>query len=127
MIGFNQSKGTYLENVGHVLDYIGAGDVYQINYTQRAYFTSPGDPFDLYLRLKKIQPVSYAAFINLGNGVVISGSPELFLRLKHDTILSKPMKGTRKRSKQAKIDRRLRQELRESGKDQAENIMIVTS
>jgi len=125
MIGFNQSKGTYLENVGHVLDYIGAGDVYQINYTQRAYFTSPGDPFDLYLRLKKIQPVSYAAFINLGNGVVISGSPELFLRLKHDTILSKPMKGTRKRSKQAKIDRRLRQELKGSEKDQAENVMIV--
>ncbi len=125
MIGFNQSKATYLENVGRVLDYIGAGDVYQINYTQRAYFTSPGDPFDLYLRLKKIQPVSYAAFINLGKGVVISGSPELFLRLKHDTILSKPMKGTRKRSKQAKIDRRLRQELKGSKKDRAENVMIV--
>ena len=125
MIGFNQSKGTYLENVGRVLDYIGAGDVYQINYTQRVYFTCPGDPFDLYLRLKKIQPVSYAAFINLGKGVAISGSPELFLRLKHDTILSKPMKGTRKRSKEPGIDKKLRQELRESEKDQAENVMIV--
>ncbi|MES0349708.1 MAG: aminodeoxychorismate synthase component I [Desulfobacteria bacterium] len=125
MLGFNQSKTTYLENVGHVLDHIRAGDVYQINYTQRVYFNCRQDLFDLYLRLKEIQPVSYAAFINLGKGAVISGSPELFLRLKQDTVLSKPMKGTRKRSREAGIDRRLRRELRESEKDQAENVMIV--
>jgi len=125
MLGFNQSKATYLENIGRVLDYIRAGDVYQINYTQRGYFTCPGGLLAVYLRLKQIQPVSYASFINLGKGVVISGSPELFLRLRQDTILSKPMKGTRKRSRQAGVDRRLRRELRESAKDQAENVMIV--
>ncbi|MDY6836891.1 MAG: aminodeoxychorismate synthase component I [Thermodesulfobacteriota bacterium] len=123
--GFNQSKVTYLENVRRVLDYIRAGDVYQINYTQRAYFTCPADPFDIYLRLKEIQPVSYAAFVNLGDGLVISGSPELFLRLRNNRILSKPMKGTRKRSPEASIDRGLRKELQESGKDRAENTMIV--
>jgi len=125
MLGFNQSKSTYLENVRRVLDYIRAGDVYQINYTQRVYFTRPGDLLALYLRLKEIQPVSYASFINLGKGAVISGSPELFLRLKQDAILSKPMKGTRKRSQQPALDRRLRQELKDSCKDQAENVMIV--
>jgi para-aminobenzoate synthetase component 1 len=123
--GFNQSKTTYLENVRRVLDYIRAGDVYQINYTQRVYFTCPGDLFDLYLRLKQVQPVAYAAFINLGHGAVISGSPELFLCLKHDKILSKPMKGTRKRSSDASVDRSLRQELKQSEKDRAENTMIV--
>jgi para-aminobenzoate synthetase component 1 len=123
--GFNQSKATYLENVRRVLDYIRAGDVYQINYTQRVYFTCPGDLFDLYLRLKQVQPVGYAAFINLGQGVIISGSPELFLCLKHDKILSKPMKGTRKRSSDASVDRSLRQELKQSEKDRAENTMIV--
>jgi aminodeoxychorismate synthase component I len=125
MLGFNQSKAHYLENVGRVLDHIGAGDVYQINYTQRVYFNCRQDLFDLYLRLKQIQPVSYAAFINMGNEAVISGSPELFLRFKQDTIVSKPMKGTRKRSQQAGIDRRLRRELKGSEKDQAENVMIV--
>lgn len=125
IMGFNQSKATYLENIGRVLDYIRAGDVYQINYTQRAYCAYPGDPFGLYLRLKEIQPVSYAAFINIGKGVVISGSPELFLRLKQNKILSKPMKGTRKRSRKSGIDRRLRQELKASEKDRAENVMIV--
>ena len=122
---FNQNKLTYLEHVRRVLDYIRAGDVYQINYTQRVYFTCQGDPFDLYLRLKEIQPVSYAAFINLGDGLVISGSPELFLCLKDRRILSKPMKGTRKRSSNTSIDRKLRQELKESEKDRAENTMIV--
>ena len=125
MIGFDQDKHTYLENVGRVLDHIRAGDVYQINYTQRVYFTCPGDLFALYLRLKQIQPVSYASFINLGDGAVISGSPELFLRLKQDAVLSKPMKGTRKRSPERALDRKLRRELRESPKDQAENVMIV--
>ncbi len=124
-IGFNQSKTTYLENVRRVLDYIRAGDVYQINYTQRVYFSYLEDLFDLYLRLKQVQPVAYAAFINLGHGAVISGSPELFLCLKHNKILSKPMKGTRKRSSDADMDRRLRQELKQSDKDRAENTMIV--
>jgi aminodeoxychorismate synthase component I len=123
--GFNQSKETYLENVRRVLNYIRAGDVYQINYTQRAYFTCPADPFDVYLRLRKIQPVSYAAFLNMGDGLVISGSPELFLRLRNKVILSKPMKGTRKRSPTQRIDRRLRRELQTSKKDRAENTMIV--
>ncbi len=123
--GFNQTKTTYLENVRRVLDYIRAGDIYQVNYTQRVYFTCAEDPFDLYLRLKEIQPVSYAAFINLGNGAVVSGSPELFLGLKHSKILSKPMKGTRKRSRRPNVDRQLRQQLQESGKDRAENTMIV--
>jgi para-aminobenzoate synthetase component 1 len=125
MLGFNQGKATYLENVGRVLEHIRAGDVYQINYTQRVYFNCQQDFFDLYLRLKEIQPVSYAAFINLGDGTVISASPELFLRLKQDTVLSKPMKGTRKRSRQPGVDGRLRRELKASEKDQAENVMIV--
>jgi len=123
--GFNQTKAKYLENVRRILDYIRAGDVYQINYTQRVYFACTGDLFDLYLRLKEIQPVSYGAFMNLGNAVVISGSPELFLGLKHDKILSKPMKGTRKRSRRPRMDRRLRRQLKESEKDRAENTMIV--
>ena len=124
--GFDQSKKTYLRNVRRVLDYIKAGDVYQINYTQRVFYDYGGEPFDLYSRLKKIQPVAYSAFINLGNDkVVISGSPELFLRSKNQKIVTKPMKGTRKRSNRPTLDRKLRKELKTSTKDLAENTMIV--
>jgi len=124
-LGSNQSKKTYLEKVRRVLDYIEKGDVYQVNYTQRFYFKYEGSPYYLYLRLKDVQPVSYAAFINTGDGIVISGSPELFLRIKGGKVLTKPMKGTRKRAKSPGLDRKLRQELRNSSKDRAENVMIV--
>jgi anthranilate/para-aminobenzoate synthase component I len=59
------------------------------------HYKYPGNPWNLYLRLKKIQPVAYGAFINLGDGHIISGSPELYLRLKNGRILTKPMKGTK--------------------------------
>ncbi len=125
IIGANQTKKDYVENIGRVLEYIGAGDVYQINYTQRFRFAYGGNPFALYLRLREVQPVAYGAFINTGDGFVISGSPELFLRIKGEQVLSKPMKGTRKRSDDPIQDKKLARELRESTKDQAENIMIV--
>jgi para-aminobenzoate synthetase component 1 len=126
LTGFDQTRDRYLRNVRRVLDYITAGDVYQINYTQRVHYAYGGDPFDLYLKLKKIQPVAYAAFIHLGNGrQVISGSPELFIRKKDNVIRSKPMKGTRKRSATPILDQKLRQELKKSRKDLAENAMIV--
>jgi aminodeoxychorismate synthase component I len=125
IIRVNQTKKDYVGNIGRVLEYIGAGDVYQINYTQRFHFAYGGNPFALYLRLREVQPVAYGAFINTGDGFVISGSPELFLRIKGEKVLSKPMKGTRKRSDDPIQDEKLARELRESTKDQAENIMIV--
>nr|HID58128.1 aminodeoxychorismate synthase component I [Desulfobacterales bacterium] len=125
LIGANQSKKYYIDRIKNVLDYIAAGEVYQINYTQRFYFTYSGDPFGLYLQLKKVQPVSFGAFLNLGDGYVVSGSPELFLRVKKGTVLTKPMKGTIKRSSKPTKDRRLRKRLKESIKDRAENVMIV--
>lgn len=125
MLGTNQTKNEYIEKVCRVLEYIGAGDVYQINHTQRFRFSYSGDPFALYLKLREVQPVAYGAFINTGHGFVISGSPELFLRIGGDNVLSKPMKGTRKRSDDSTEDEQLARDLRESKKDQAENIMIV--
>jgi para-aminobenzoate synthetase component 1 len=126
MSGFDQDKTTYLKNVRQVLEYIKAGEIYQTNYTQRVHYTYDGGPYELYLRLKRIQPVSFGAFINLGDGgTVISGSPELFLRVTGRTALSKPMKGTRKRSRRDTTDRKLRKELKTSRKDLAENTMIV--
>ncbi|MFH1075716.1 MAG: aminodeoxychorismate synthase component I [Pseudomonadota bacterium] len=124
--GTNQTKEEYIDNINKALKFISEGDVYQINYTQRFYFElEKTDPYLLYLQLRDIQPVAYGAFINTGSGVVISGSPELFIRVQEGKILSKPMKGTRKRSSDPILDLKLRQELIESSKEQAENIMIV--
>ena len=124
-LGANQTKKQYIKNVKAILSYIKAGDVYQVNYTQRFYFEYPSNPYILYLQLRTVQPVNYAAFINTGRGVVISASPELFLRIKGNKILTKPMKGTRPRGKTLSLDRKLEQELMTSSKERAENVMIV--
>jgi len=124
-LGTNQKKSTYLNRVKAILRYIANGDVYQVNYTQRCYFCYEGNPYSFYLRLARVQPVAYAAFINTGDGVVISGSPELFLRIKGSQVLTKPMKGTRRRGKTRTEDQTLRLALKKSKKDQAENVMIV--
>jgi anthranilate/para-aminobenzoate synthase component I len=84
------------------------------------------NPWALYLRLRAIQPVPYAAFMNLGEGrFILSGSPELFLRVRNGMVVTRPMKGTRPRGRSPREDRALRRQLRESPKDRAENVMIV--
>ena len=121
-----RSREQYLHAVKRVQAYIAAGDVYQVDLTQPMLLVGRFNPWALYLRLRAIQPVPYAAFINLGEGrFVLSGSPELFLRVRDGMVVTKPMKGTRPRGRSPREDRVLRRELRESPKDRAENVMIV--
>jgi para-aminobenzoate synthetase component 1 len=121
-----RSREQYLHAVKRVQAYIAAGDVYQVNLTQPMLLGGRCDPWALYLRLRAIQPVPYAAFMNLGEGrFVLSGSPELFLRVRNGVVVTKPMKGTRPRGRSPREDRVLRRQLRESPKDRAENVMIV--
>lgn len=124
-LGTNQTKQTYLENIKKILNYIRQGDVYEVNYTQRCYFRYQGHPYVFFLQLIQSQPVAYAAFINTPSGTIISGSPELFLKVNKNQVLSKPMKGTRKRGRSLKEDIKLRKDLKRSLKDKAENLMIV--
>lgn len=121
-----RSKEAYLQSVKQAQAYIAAGDIYQVNLTQPILYEGELNPWSLYLRLREVQPVPYAAFLNLGEGrFILSGSPELFLRVKGREIVSKPMKGTRPRGKALREDRHIRQELSRSEKDRAENVMIV--
>lgn len=121
-----RSQEAHLQAIKQAQAYIAAGDIYQVNLTQPLLSNGSVHPWALYLRLREIQPVPYAAFLNLGQGgYVLSGSPELFLRVRGGTVVSKPMKGTRPRGRGPREDRTLRRELRESAKDRAENVMIV--
>ncbi|MFQ5847420.1 MAG: aminodeoxychorismate synthase component I [Candidatus Methylomirabilales bacterium] len=125
-IRLHRSQETYLQMIKHVQAYIAAGDVYQVNLTQPILYLGRLNPWALYLRLRAVQPVPYAAFLNLGEGrFVLSGSPELFLRVCDGAVVSKPMKGTRPRGRTPQEDRRLRDDLHRSAKDRAENVMIV--
>ena len=121
------SKPEYIQSVKRVKEYIAAGDVYQVNLSQRFSTTLEMDPWDLYLLLRERNPAPYAAYINAGDFQLISSSPECFLTLDPISrrVVTKPIKGTRPRSTDPAEDQRLAQELESSAKDMAENIMIV--
>ncbi len=108
-----------------IRDAIRNGTVYQANLTGKFSFRVDGDPFALYLRLRAVQPVKYGAFLRTAGGCVISRSPELFFRVRKETIETRPMKGTAPRGLTLSEDRRAAALLRSDPKNRAENVMIV--
>ncbi|MES2219305.1 MAG: anthranilate synthase component I family protein [Pseudomonadota bacterium] len=123
----NFTATTYQIAVKKVIDYILAGDIFEANIAQRfsAKLGKDCSPFDLYLRLRELNPAPFAAYLNFNDVVIASASPERFLKLYQRQVEARPIKGTRARSSDAKLDTQLAVELQTSVKDRAENIMIV--
>lgn len=113
--------------VTRIRDYIAAGDVYQVNLSQRFHARFLGSALALYRRLRARNPAPFGAYLEFGDAQVASISPERFLRLDATTHAAeaRPIKGTRPRGTTAAEDAVLARELLESEKDRAENVMIV--
>ncbi len=121
----NFTPEAYQAAVGRVIDYIAAGDVYQVNLSQRFQVPCRGDAFELFGRLFAQNPAPFFAYVQAGDHQVVSTSPERFLQCRGVSVEARPIKGTRPRGKTAGQDRRLREELAASPKDDAELSMIV--
>ncbi len=121
----NFIKEDYLKAVRKAKDYIGAGDIYQVNLSQRLSTDLSVSPFELYRRLRRINPAPFSSFLNFAGTAVVSASPERFLCLRGRKVETRPMKGTRPRGEDARGDERLKTELLKSEKDKAELVMIV--
>lgn len=120
------SEAEYLERFKKVIDFIKAGDVYQINLTFPLISDFEGSAICLYDTLRARQPVRYGGVICLGEGPdIVSFSPELFFNKQGADISMRPMKGTIKRLRDPKADIELREAMRHDRKSQAENLMIV--
>jgi para-aminobenzoate synthetase component 1 len=121
----NFTRADYLATVGQALEYIAAGDIFQVNLSQRFSAFGHPEPLDLYLRLKRRSPAPFAAFLQWDDLAVVSASPEWFYQTRGDSIVTRPIKGTRPRGRNARDDARLADELWASPKDRAELTMIV--
>jgi para-aminobenzoate synthetase component 1 len=124
----NFKKLEYLQAVNKAIEYIKAGDIFEVNLSQRFELDLLEDyePFSLFLKIKKINPSPFSAYLNLGYTKIISSSPERFIEVNNNGhVETRPIKGTRKRSLNPSEDERLAKELIVSEKDRAENIMIV--
>ena len=121
----NFSHREYLKAVATAREYICAGDIFQVNLSQR-FETSLNIPsYELYRRLRRINPAPFASYLNFDGVSVVGASPERFLKVRGDRVETRPIKGTRPRGKSPEEDRLLAEELLSSVKDKAENVMIV--
>lgn len=121
----NFTRPAYEAAVQRIIDYIRAGDVYQVNLSQR--FSAPftGDSFALFRQLWQHNPAPFFAFIQAGDHQILSTSPERFILQRGRYVETRPIKGTRPRGRDAQEDAALRAELAASAKDDAELSMIV--
>ncbi|MBC8512666.1 MAG: aminodeoxychorismate synthase component I [Dehalococcoidia bacterium] len=115
----------YMKAVDRVREYIAAGDVFQVNISQRFETDLTVPPYELYRRLRQINPAPFASYLNFDEVTIVGTSPERFLRVDGDWVETRPIKGTRPRGKDSVDDAMLAEELTQSSKDRAENVMIV--
>ena len=119
------SPGDYAQAFATIREAISAGDIYQANLTFPLSGAWQGDPLALYAALRPAAQAGYGGVIHDGSHWLLSFSPELFFSLKNSTVMVKPMKGTRPRASDLAEDARRAEELANSEKDRAENLMIV--
>ena len=121
----NFAADAYRQAVQRVVDYIYAGDAFQVNLSQRLLYPAETDSVSLYLRLRQRNPATFAGYFDLGTFQIVSASPERFLQVRQGQVETRPIKGTRRRSLFPESDLYAGDELLSSEKDRAENVMIV--
>jgi para-aminobenzoate synthetase component 1 len=121
----NFAPEEYIKSVSRVREYIAAGDVFQVNLSQRFQADLEIPPYELYKILRRVNPAPFASYLHFDGVAIVSASPERFLRVQGDLVETRPIKGTRPRGSDPDEDQSLAQELTRSIKDRAENVMIV--
>jgi para-aminobenzoate synthetase component 1 len=125
LVSSNLTRADFLTAVGRVQRYIHAGDIYQVNLSQRLAAPCDFSGWELFTRLLAVSPAPFAAFLNCGDFEIASSSPEQFLRMSGPHVATRPIKGTRPRSADATRDAQLAYELQTSAKELAELVMIT--
>ncbi len=121
----NMSRDDYRAGFSRIQYYLEEGDCYQVNFAQRFSVAVSGEPWAGYLKLRRKNPAPFGAYLNTPFGQILSSSPERFLKLSARHVETRPIKGTRPRRGDRLEDANMVEQLRNSEKDRAENLMIV--
>ncbi len=121
----NMTRAAFEAVVERMKEYIAAGDIFQAVPSQRfsAPFALP--PLSLYRALRRINPAPFLVFLDLGDFAVVCSSPEVLVRLRHDTVTIRPLAGTRRRGATRDEDERLEADLLGDPKERAEHLMLL--
>ncbi len=118
-------RNAYLQTIREAQERITEGSFYEINLSHQLHATFEGDSYELYRRMKKLGPVPFGVYAAFGEYALCCQSPERFLGRRGSRVFSQPIKGTIGRGEDPAADKILREKLKESIKEQAENLMIV--
>jgi len=124
-IAANLSRGGFIAKVERAQKYIRAGDIYQVNLSQRLTAQNPLSGWEFFEKLSAVSPAPFSAFLDCGDFQIASSSPEQFLRMSGSHIVTRPIKGTRPRDADPTRDAQLAYELQTSAKELAELVMIT--
>ncbi len=121
----NMSRKEYVDCVKRAKTYIEEGDIYQANLSQRFETSYQGDPFDLFLRLRSVNPSPFSGYLKLNGFAIVSSSPERLVKVENSCVETRPIAGTRPRSRDPATDKSLSAELLLNEKERAEHLMLV--
>ncbi|WP_175637984.1 anthranilate synthase component I family protein [Metabacillus schmidteae] len=119
------SEDAFKRAVESIKDYIGQGDVFQVNLSLRQHFLLENHPLKIYETLRKVNPSPYMAYLHFPDLQIVSGSPELLVKKKENLVSTRPIAGTRSRGENEQEDMRLANELIQNEKERAEHVMLV--
>ncbi|PEA25088.1 aminodeoxychorismate synthase, component I [Bacillus cereus] len=115
----------FIKAVERIQEYIGAGDVFQVNLSTRQERTLQTHPLEIYTSLREINPSPYMGYLELGDFQIVSASPELLIKKQGPEVSTRPIAGTRSRGANEQEDEELTRELIENEKERAEHVMLV--
>jgi anthranilate synthase component 1 len=118
-------RARFRENLAAVREAILAGEAYQVVISEPFEGAFEGDPFQVYRRLRRLNPSPYHFYVSLGGRQVVGASPEMLVRVEGDQATTVPIAGTRRRGITAEEDRRLEESLVRDPKELAEHAMLV--
>ncbi len=120
------TKQDYISTIEKIKNHIQLGDIYELNFCQEFYAESAViNPLTVFQKLNQLSKAPFSSFFKNEQNYLLCASPERFLKRQNNTLISQPIKGTRKRIQDAKQDKNIKQELFFNEKERSENVMIV--
>jgi anthranilate synthase component I len=121
----NMSREDFRDRVGRALEYIVAGDMFQVQISRRFALPLEAHPFDVYVALRAINPSPYMIYIATPDCTLVGASPEMLVQVAGRSVSYHPIAGTRRRGRTPADDARMEAELRASAKEAAEHLMLI--
>jgi anthranilate synthase component I len=115
----------FRKGVERCKEYIAAGDIFQVVFSQRLDFVPEVEPFDLYRALRQVNPSPYLYFLRYGDTHILGSSPEMLVRVTGRKLEYRPIAGTHPRGRNEAEDTQLEQKMLQDEKERAEHVMLV--